>query len=77
MKVLRDIFGWGHDANGNVVTMRDSTERSMNVFVEEKHLVLEIQKERGSSDFESIKVPIEMVLAMLEVEGLLGQDEEK
>lgn len=77
MKVLRDVFGWGHDSNGNVLSMRNSTERSMNVFVEAKHLVLEIQKERGSNDLDIIKVPIEMVLAMLEAEGLLGQGDKE
>jgi hypothetical protein len=77
MKVLRDVFGWGHDSNGNVLSMRNSTERSMNVFVDAKHLVLEIQRERGSNDFESVKVPIEMVLAMLEADGLLGQSDEE
>jgi len=76
MNVLRDILGWGHDVNRNAITLRNSTERSVNVFVEENQLVLEVQKERNSNDFEYIKVPVEMVLNMLEAEGLLNENEE-
>lgn len=77
--VRRDLGGWGHNKDGNFLTRRVNAEASVDVGLDLKNrkLIVESQSERGSLEWNSVSIPLDLIFDMLEEHGIYLQDEQE
>lgn len=77
--IKRDSDGWGHNKEGNFLTRRKNTEAGIDVGLDlnKRQIIVESQSERGSSEWNSVSIPLDLIFDMLERHGIYLNDEQE